>query len=100
MRNQWFPKQLAEYATAAQLEKLKIKEEDILEAGTLPVPEQIIPPESAKAEAEVLEETKPNGTSAFDAKHLDVPGKINKEVKPAELTVRMIYRKRKCGDAC
>jgi len=35
MRNQWYPQQLAEYATASKLEALGVKEDDIIQLDNI-----------------------------------------------------------------
>lgn len=58
MRNQWFPQRLAEYATAAKLEELGLKEDDIIQLDTISrskiLEDEREARKAAKAEAKAL----------------------------------------------
>jgi hypothetical protein len=84
MRNQWFPQRLAEYATAAKLQELGLKKEDIIQLDTISR-SKILADErevrkAAKAEAKAL--TKAN----TEAKGTAIPQEpVWEPVKPVEL---------------
>jgi hypothetical protein len=52
MRNQWYPQRKAEYATAARMKELGLRQEDVIEGGLLPAKEDAIPNEAPKAVAD------------------------------------------------
>ncbi|TVY59661.1 hypothetical protein LSUE1_G008093 [Lachnellula suecica] len=99
MRNQWFPQQLAEYATAAKLEELGLKEEDIIQLDNISR-SKILANERearrlAKAEAKALTKanTEAKGTAGYGGFQgtmggvLEAPAPIELELLgPAEAT--------------
>ncbi|EPE25228.1 hypothetical protein GLAREA_11809 [Glarea lozoyensis ATCC 20868] len=85
MRNQWYPRRQAEYATAARMKELGLRQEDVIEGGLLPANEDAIPNEAAKAAADALlsaeDAPKPEGYVPF--LRAEKPRKAEKIVPPS-----------------
>ena len=90
MRNQWFPQRLAEYATAAKLQELGLKEEDIIQLDTISNTKTLADErevrKAAKAEAKALTKanTKAKPTVARQ-------GPVREPVKPVELELLSVW---------
>ena len=54
MRNQWYPQRKAEYATAAKMKELGLRQEDVIQGGLLPANEDVIPNEASKEAADAI----------------------------------------------
>jgi len=89
MRNQWFPQRLAEYATAAKLQELGLKEEDIIQLDTISR-SKILAGEreirkAAKAEAKAL------AKANMEAKGTVTQEPVWEPVKPVELELLSVW---------
>ncbi|TVY18456.1 hypothetical protein LARI1_G004413 [Lachnellula arida] len=83
MRNQWFPQRLAEYATAAKLQELGLKEEDIIQLDSISrskiLADEKEVKKAAKAEAKAL------AKANTEAKGTTIQEPVWEPVKPVEL---------------